>query len=233
MEGRYPQGAIVALTDCTDRAREAEFNQWYNETLIPGGQALGFVRNARRFVNVLSDSPTFQGWPKYLALWEIYRDDLKQAHAEMHEHVARVKAERGGFDFYIKFVDTLYGKVGPEFQTERTGRPVTGVYVVLCYPTDPAREDEFNKWYNEKHIPEILALGLYDTVYRYKIVDPNDPVPHQPPYATVYETSIDPLEAREKLVSFRSKWSDDQVWVDLLGVYWTGGFRRIFPPLKK
>ena len=153
MEGRYPQGSIVALIDCTDTAKEAEFNEWYNEILIPNVQALGFIRNAKRFVNVLSDSPTFQGRPKYLALWEVYHDDLKQAHQEIKERVVELKAKIKSFDAYVKLVDTLYGRIGPELRTERTGRPVTGVHVILCYPTDLAREDEFNKWYNEKHAP--------------------------------------------------------------------------------
>ena len=43
MEGRYPPGVLVALTDCTETAKEAEFNQWYNEILIPGIEALGFL----------------------------------------------------------------------------------------------------------------------------------------------------------------------------------------------
>ena len=234
MEGRYPQGIIVALIDCTDPAKEDEFNnRWYQETLIPSVQALGFVRNAKRFINVLSDSPTFQGRPKYLALWEVYRDDLQQALREIQQRVVEIRAQGKGFDAYVKFIDTLFARVGPELRTERTGRPVTGVHVISCYPTDPAREDEFNKWYNEKHIPEMLSLGTYDTAYRYKIVDPNNPVPHQFPYITIYETSMDPLEAYQKRVSIRSRWLDDPVWINLFGEHFSGGFRQIFPPLKK
>ena len=44
-------------------------------------------------------------------------------------------------------------------RTERTGRPVTSIYMVLNYPIDVSRDEEFNKWYNEKHGPEGLAMG--------------------------------------------------------------------------
>ncbi len=233
MEGRYPPGVLATFSDCTDTAKEAEFNKWYEKTLIPGIEDLGFVRNTIRFENVLSNSPTFQGRPKYLTMYEVYRDDLKQALKEIRQREAELKNQGKGFDAIVKMVDALYGKTGREFRTERTGRPVTGAYIVLCYPTDPAREEEFNNWYNDKHIGEALKLGVQDTVYRYKVVDPLEVIPYRPYYLSYYETSIDPLERRNRVLSHRSKWFSDQIWVNLLGVHMTGGFRRISPPLKR
>lgn len=244
MEGSYPQGIAIALTDCTDTAKEEVFMRWYDEIKIPELEALGFIRSTKRYKNVLGDTPTYRGRPKYLAIWSFYHNDLKQARAELSQRSAAVVGEGKGsvsanevvtypqFS-YVRMVDTLYSEVGPEFRTERTGRPVTGVHLVLSFPTDPAREDEFNKWYNEKHVPEVLAIGLYDTAYRYKILDPNDRLPYRPYYAAVYETSMDPLEAHQKLESYRSKWLEDPVWVGLHGVYWSGGFRQIYPPLER
>ncbi len=233
MEGRYPPGVLVALTDCTDPAKEAEFNNWYNKTLIPGIESLGFVRNTKRFENVMANTPTYLGRPKYLAVWEIYHDNLKQARQEILKRDAELKAQGKGFDAMVRMVDAVYANVGKELRTERTGQPVNGIYVVLCTPTDPARDKEFNKWYDERHAPDALALGFQDTCYRYKIVDQMDLVPFRHYYVSLYEMSMDPLEARTKLVSYRSKWLNDPLWVDLLGTTWTGGFRQIYPAPKK
>ncbi len=41
MEGRYPQGLLLALTNCTDPSKEEEFHAWYNHSLLPIG-ALDF-----------------------------------------------------------------------------------------------------------------------------------------------------------------------------------------------
>ena len=232
MEGRYPPGVLVALTDCTDMAKESDFNKWYNEILIPGIEELGFIRNTKRFENALSNTPTYLGRPKYLAVWEVYRDDLEEAWKEIRQRDADLKAQGKGFDDMVKMVDTLYRRVGAEQRTERTGQPIKGMYVVICTPTDPARDDEFNKWYDERHGPDALALGFQDTCYRYKIVDWKETVPFRYHYVSLYEMSMDPLEARQKLVSYRWKWLEDPLWVNLLGTIWTGGFRQIYPAVK-
>ena len=107
------------------------------------------------------------------------------------------------------------------------------LYIIATESTDD-KEEKFNKWYNEKHGPEGLAMGVYDTSYRYKVVDFVEP-PHQVPYVTLYDPSGDPLKARLAWNPdfIRNNWQKDPLWVDLLGVVWTGGFRQIYPPLNK
>ena len=231
MEGRYPPGVFISLVDCNDPAREAEFNQWYNDIMIPHMESLGFIRNTSRYENVFSNEPTFRGRPKYLALSEVYRDDLEQAIKEIRQAEAEFNARGHSFDAMIKKVDTLYRRIGPEFRSERTGRPVTGLNLGLTYALDTRREDEMNKWYDEIHSPETVEWGPYDTGYRFKVVDINDPVPHttSAPYLAFYETSIDPLTAIEELQGFRKKCEVDRLWVELQCVSYTGAFRKISP----
>jgi hypothetical protein len=196
-------------------------------------EALGFIRNTRRYENVLSKEPTFLGRPKYLALSEVYRDDLEPALKEIRRFDAELKAQGRGFSAMVTKVDALYRRIGPELRSERSGRPVQGIHFVLTYCTDSTREDEFDKWYGERHAPELLEWGYHDTAYRYKVVDPNDPVPHQSsPYLAIYETSIDLLVALEALAGFRKQSMSDPRWIELLNVYFSGGFRQIYPRLK-
>ena len=35
MEGRYPTGLLLAITNCTDPSKSDEFNRWYNHMHIP------------------------------------------------------------------------------------------------------------------------------------------------------------------------------------------------------
>jgi hypothetical protein len=35
MEGRYPNGLLLAITNCTDPSKEEEFNSWYNHQKTP------------------------------------------------------------------------------------------------------------------------------------------------------------------------------------------------------
>ena len=58
--------------NCTDSSREAEFNDWYNNTHIPDIQETkGFVKATR--YEILEPTP---GKGKYVAVYEIECDDL-------------------------------------------------------------------------------------------------------------------------------------------------------------
>jgi len=41
----------------------------------------------------------------------------------------------------------------------------------LTIQCSPAMEDEFNKWYNEVHIPLVMKGGMLKAVNRYKVTD--------------------------------------------------------------
>jgi len=234
MEGRYPPGVLISLMDCTEAGREDEFNRWFDETLIPGIEDLGYVRNSRRYENVLSQTPTFQGRPKYLAICEIYKDDLEGAIKDIHRREAEIASSPKGISSFVSKVNTVYRRIGPEFRTERSGGVVRCVYCGLLACADPDREDEFNKWYNERHAPETIVNDVFafDTSYRYQVVDPNDPVPHQSsPYLTLYETGAIPTEALKGLVVLRkhSVEISDKLWIELLRVMYAG----LFAPMKR
>lgn len=69
-----PRGIIVTMAQCTDPAREEEFNRWYSHTHIPDlSRAKGFVR-ARRFRNTRPDARY-----KYQVLYEFDWSDLEEA----------------------------------------------------------------------------------------------------------------------------------------------------------
>lgn len=229
MDGRYPPGVMVTLADCADPAREAELARWWDETLIPALDRTGWIRPAKRFVNVLADTPTFLGRPRHLVVAEVYRDDLGPALRDIRRLETDLRQRGKDFDALTPMIHTLYRRTGPEFRTDRSGRAPLGVYAVFCYVKDTTREAAFNRWYDDKHMPEALALGYYDTGYRYRIVDALDPDPFQPPYLSLYETSMDPRQAREKLVGERARWYADPDWVNLLGLRYTGGFRQVAP----
>ena len=231
MDGRYPPGLWVVLIDCIDPAREGEFNKWYDELVTPQREATGYIQNSRRYENVFNEEPTFRGRPKYLTLSEIYRDDLEEVLREIRQFDAELVARGERFDGFVAKMATVYRRIGPEFRSERSDRPVQSVYCALVGCAVPDREDEFNKWYNEKHTPEALEAGLFDTGYRYSVVNPNDPVPHQSaPYLSLYETSLDLLTLQDRMEKFRQKMIlEDPLWVNLLTIYYSGLFRQIYP----
>lgn len=59
----------------------------------------------------------------------------------------------------------------------------------------PGEDDAFNEWYDQVHVPEVLALPGYRAATRYR-VEPN-PTDEHPAhrYVTLYEVDVEPTEA--------------------------------------
>jgi hypothetical protein len=65
-----------------------------------------------------------------------------------------------------------------------------GIMVVQSRPSDPAREDEFNDWYSNTHLPEIRAVPGFVAARRYKVHDASG---ESPSYLAIYEIDADDL----------------------------------------
>ncbi|OBG86966.1 hypothetical protein A9X05_01645 [Mycobacterium sp. E3298] len=64
-----------------------------------------------------------------------------------------------------------------------------GIMYVESRPSSPARDQEYNTWYDEVHIPELLALDGIVAARRLR------PLDGQGPYVAIYELEGDDLQA--------------------------------------
>ncbi|HZU77678.1 MAG TPA: DUF4286 family protein [Dehalococcoidia bacterium] len=75
-----------------------------------------------------------------------------------------------------------------------------GVLLVMSRCTDPAREDEFNRWYNEVHVPDLLKLDHFVAAQRFKVSGrPNRNEPDAV-YMALYELDTDDTAAAMKVL---------------------------------
>lgn len=66
---------------------------------------------------------------------------------------------------------------------------------------DPACEKEFNDWYNQIHIPDIMSTGYIDKATRYELT--TAPSEGRGRYLAVYEIESDNIDAT--MSEFRAK----------------------------
>jgi len=59
--------------------------------------------------------------------------------------------------------------------------------IVLTRPVE-GREDEYNKWYSDIHLPEVLMTEGFVAAQRFKLVDGQD---GPAPYLAIYEVVSD------------------------------------------
>ncbi|GAB89707.1 DUF4286 family protein [Gordonia rhizosphera] len=82
-----------------------------------------------------------------------------------------------------------------------------GVLLVESRPSSPDRLDEFNKWYEEVHIPEVLALEGFVSARRLRPLDGDGPI------VTIYDVDGEDLGAVASGLSSAARngaftWSD-------------------------
>ncbi|MBI2847862.1 MAG: hypothetical protein HYX83_01660 [Chloroflexi bacterium] len=86
-------------TNCKDKAREAEFNEWYNKVHLPDIMETPGFLGATRYEIVLPAT----GEAKFLAIYEIEADDLEAARKALSENMARKRAA-GRFSDLVEIV---------------------------------------------------------------------------------------------------------------------------------
>lgn len=64
-----------------------------------------------------------------------------------------------------------------------------GIIYVETYPSSPEREQEYNTWYDEIHLPELVAIDGIVSARRLR------PVNGEGPYVALYEIEGDDLQA--------------------------------------
>ena len=70
-----------------------------------------------------------------------------------------------------------------------------GIMVVQSAPASPDREDEFNDWYDNTHVPEICAVPGFVSARRYKVHGAAAGDTGAPAYLAIYEIDADDLAA--------------------------------------
>jgi len=65
--------------------------------------------------------------------------------------------------------------------------------LVFTNCADPAREKEFNEWYDNTHVPDVLETPGFVRCTRYELI--GDPGPGQGKFLAVYEVESDDLES--------------------------------------
>jgi hypothetical protein len=222
MEGRYPNGLQLAITNCTDPSKTEEFNYWYNHMHVPDVTAPGIFRHAIRFAN--NDPASEAG--QYVATYETTWEDVSKARPAYLEAGAKLRqtGERGT-PLIREVTFGVFKRLGGEFSAAT--RPALGILLVLSNCKDPAREQEFNRWYEDVHIADILDVGAFHTAYRYESLDP---AATKAKYLAIYETDqLDAAKAREKHAAVRADWEQRGRMSDLIQVTSSLTASRIWP----
>ena len=203
MNGQSSKGIYVVLSECNDPSREEEFNQWYTHTHLADVLSLGIFHRAWRYEAATPDTP------KYLALYETDAEDLPAA-------VRKLDAQRDFWRQEGKFHPTLEVLYRSFMATREPGifvfdQPtpgrITGLLMMGSNPKTPGTDDAFNEWYDNVHMTDLAATGLFKVGHRFEALE--EPAEGQARYLNLYETELEEVSrALTGLGEYRQGWID-------------------------
>lgn len=104
-------------------------------------------------------------------------------------------------------------------------------FVVLSNPTTPAKEAEYNEWYNKVHIPDVLNVPGFVAAQRFKLAEAqfgDGAQPHR--YLALYEIETDDIKGSLNELQKRVG-TPDMVMSD--GIDMQGIFVAMFTPVAE
>jgi predicted Fe-Mo cluster-binding NifX family protein len=170
-----------------DPSREDEFNDWYNNMHLPDClETPGFLA-VRRYVN----KELRDGRGKYLAIYEIETDDIdKTMEIRREKRMAEGKQGRLSNLGIQVWLDVLYKQIAEKSVQKKIKKMERWINMVESY-CDPSREDEFNDWYNNMHLPDCLETPGFLAVRRYVNKELRD---GRGKYLAIYEIETDDID---------------------------------------
>lgn len=242
MENRYPHAIRMIRTNCADPAQEAGFNEWYDRVHVPDVLSSGMVARVIRYRN----TDRQDSGPGYVAIHELAWEDLDAVAREVARTRRRLTQRRGFHPALEIVMAESWKRIGPEFRARGTGQAtVAGIFILESRCTSAPQEAEFNAWYEDMHIPDLMNTGLFTNAYRFvllpqsRIIGPAVPGEGdvtagsaggsgRPTYLAVYETAGDPLTAVEGFSrDHRPRLKAAGRLSDIIEVTWRGIYRQL------
>ncbi|PPQ93337.1 hypothetical protein CVT25_014466 [Psilocybe cyanescens] len=162
------QGLLFVIGECGPKVSVDEFNDWYDNEHAPKRLTVPGFSNAVRYKAIDEQTPT------WLAMYDLvtssvpYHAPYKALSSQPSE---KDKSIIPRMEFFTRSVWELISE--KSHPTAPSGSTVAKHILIVTCLAPPESAEDFNKWYEDEHIPEILRLGCF-RARRYKLMESVD-----------------------------------------------------------
>jgi hypothetical protein len=142
-------GLLLTMTETRPEA-QAEFNAWYDSEHIAERLSLSGFLSARRWVADLKP-----GEGKYLATYELVTPGVLQTTEYLEHYRSPSPWTRRSLENTIVFRRWACEQINPG---DAPPHMMSHAQFVAIGDSPPEHEDEFNRWYDEEHIPMLSRV---------------------------------------------------------------------------
>jgi hypothetical protein len=185
-------GLLVVYAKCVRASQEPEWDEWEDGVHLPALCSAGGPWVATRFELTARPQPGMPGIGfTHVTIYELDDTDVvAQAAGTLDTDDALRAAGRVHAAHVCVGADVLraHGPFGdkPEPSPALRGHILTNE---LC--NDPAREDEWDAWYDDQHVPDMLSCGAFGAMSRWQRM-PRARVGSN--FLTLYDVSTDTVD---------------------------------------
>jgi len=215
----------------------AEFNQFYSTTHV--GEVIaahpGFVTASR--YELLDPDPRggVHVGPRWLAVYEMKDEASAEQYVKDNARPWLHRQKYSPWPPARKRAKTVWRMLWRQIAAAgSTDQPPESIFMVgMNVPADTDAQGlaEFNTFYTETHMPEVVAAGGYDRATRFELYrDFAHPPPGCPRFCAIYEADAAATEARESRHAARAPLSSGPPTWDQRDTIWRLVYHRIPPP---
>jgi hypothetical protein len=184
-------GIVVVFSRPSDFAQEAEWSAWYEGTHIPAATAASKAVAATRWEHV--ERPHGASPPVGFTHMTVYElDDLAEGAPPLLDLLDAPVTPGGGrhpVDMVVG-VEVLV-PAGRRWHGRAVGDDVVGQVIAFVGPSDGAREQEWDEWLDDVHVPDMVGSGAFATATRWVRAQR---ARFGPNYLTIYDVTLPDID---------------------------------------
>jgi hypothetical protein len=155
---------------------EDEYNKWYSQQHQKDVVSVPGFMTAQRFVVSDIQLRESKPLPKYLVMYKIVTDDLPSVYNEVNRRIQTgITVMNPSYDRATS-VSFTYRAIRPmiyhkgDSASAPKGDPQVYYQLVFSNPAE-GQEDEYNKWYDEHHEPDVVSAPGFVEAQRFVLSD--------------------------------------------------------------
>lgn len=165
-----PKALLFVFTEPGEKLPESEFHDWYENEHISLRMAIPDIHTGTRFKATDGKKPTWAASYDLTALDTLELDAYKALGRERSDREKDVLARMEYLERRIYSVyEPVPVTVSPDFKGYTVGDGL--VLVAVSLEVAPEHETDFNKWYDEEHIPMLSKVPGWLRTRRFVLKD--------------------------------------------------------------
>lgn len=181
------RGLLVVHAKCVRAAEEPEWDAWADDVHLPGQCGPGGAWAATRFELVERPATGAPGLGfTHVTILELDDDDVGAQAARVLAVDDALRAEGRLHPAHATVAADVFVAHGPHGSKPAPSAARTGHILAHVLCTDPHRIAEWDAWYDDVHVPDMLACDAFSTLSRWRRLVP---LPVGPNHLTLYDVT--------------------------------------------